>query len=62
MKKFQYYDINFINDFIYDEDKATPLRIHEHTPRIQRHPASARDAVGSLGKLHIYARCTKVDI
>jgi hypothetical protein len=49
-----------MNDhYIMGEDRETPLWIHGHTPRIQEHPASARDTVSRSGALHISARCTR---
>jgi hypothetical protein len=40
-----------------NENKKTSLWIHEHIPRIQRHSASARDAVSRSEALHISTRC-----
>ncbi len=41
------------------EDRGTLLWIRGHIPRIQGHPASARDAVSRSEALYISARCTR---
>jgi hypothetical protein len=47
------------NDFILGENRETPLWIHKHISQIQKHSASARDAVSKSEAIHISARCTR---
>jgi hypothetical protein len=46
-------------NFEKNENKKTSFWISEHISRIQRHCASARDAVSKSETLHIYARCSR---
>jgi hypothetical protein len=45
--------------FFLSKNRETSLWIHEHISRIQRHSASARDAVSKSEAIHISARCTR---
>ncbi len=49
----------FLRYIFKNENRETPLWIHKHISRIQRHSASARDAVSRSEALHISARCTR---